>query len=194
LPTAPSRSYGEARPAGRQVKDRSSITDRLLRSPSLAMTITTLRTFFLFNIRVFSGRQLNYLLTECWCNLEEEEMVMKKIVLLISASILSLVLFSQRYPGNTYISSQEKLNDEYCSGVFKTYDGTIIDLVNENESAKSYLNILEWLQGRVAGLQIYYTRYGLPVPFIRNTRASIFVDEMPWMQVISVIFRLQTLP
>ena len=31
----------------------------------------------------------------------------------------------------------------------------------------------------MAGLQIYYTRYGTPVPFIRNTRASIFVDEMP---------------
>jgi hypothetical protein len=102
---------------------------------------------------------------------------MKKIVLLISASVLSLVLFAQRYPG--YISPKEKLNDEYCSGPFKTYDGTIIDLVNENETAKSYLNILEWLQGRVAGLQIYYTRYGLPVPFIRNTRAGIFVDEMP---------------
>jgi hypothetical protein len=41
------------------------------------------------------------------------------------------------------------------------------------------LNILEWLRGRVAGLQIYYTRNGTPVPFIRNTRASIFVDEMP---------------
>jgi hypothetical protein len=104
---------------------------------------------------------------------------MKKIILLISASVLSLVLFAQRYPGHTYISPKEKLNDEYCSGVFKTYDGTIIDLVNENETAKSYLNILEWLQGRVAGLQIYYTRHGTPVPFIRNTRASIFVNEMP---------------
>ncbi|HEV8506080.1 MAG TPA: hypothetical protein VGQ53_11790 [Chitinophagaceae bacterium] len=104
---------------------------------------------------------------------------MKKIVLLISASVLSLVLFAQRYPGHTHISPEEKLNNEYCSGLFKTYDGTIIDLASQNESAKSYLNILEWLQGRVAGLQIYYTRYGTPVPFIRNTRANIFVDEMP---------------
>jgi len=103
----------------------------------------------------------------------------KKIAFLISASALSLALLAQRYPGNTYTSPQEKLNDEYCSGSFKTYDGIIIDLVNANESAKSYLNILEWLQGRVAGLQIYYTRYGMPVPFFRNTRASIFVDEMP---------------
>ena len=87
---------------------------------------------------------------------------MKKIVLLAFASVVSFTLFSQRYPGNTDTSPKEKLNNEYCSGLFKTHDGTIIDLVNENESAKSYTNILEWLQGRVAGLQIYYTRYGTP--------------------------------
>jgi hypothetical protein len=104
---------------------------------------------------------------------------MKKIVLLAFASVLSFTLFSQRYPGNTNASPKEKLNNEYCTGLFKTHDGTIIDLINENETAKSYSNILEWLQGRVAGLQIYYTRYATPVPFIRNTKAGIFVDEMP---------------
>jgi hypothetical protein len=106
-------------------------------------------------------------------------MVMKKIVLLAFASVVCFTLFSQRYPGNTNATPEEKLNNEYCTGLFQTHDGTIIDLVNENESAKNYFNILEWLQGRVAGLQIYHTRYGTPVPFIRNTRASIFVDEMP---------------
>ena len=104
---------------------------------------------------------------------------MKKIALLIFGSVLSFAVFAQRYPGNTGISTKEKLNNEYCSGPFKTHEGTIIDLVNENETAKSYLNVLEWLEGRVAGLQIYYTRTRTPVPFIRNTRASIFVDEMP---------------
>jgi len=104
---------------------------------------------------------------------------MKRIVLLVFVSVSSFVLYAQRYPGNPGTSIEEKLNNEYCSGPFKTYDGTIIDLVNGNESAKSYLNILNWLQGRVVGLQIYYTRFGTPVPFIRNTRASIFVDEMP---------------
>lgn len=104
---------------------------------------------------------------------------MKKIVLLAFASVVCFTLFSQRYPGNTNATPEEKLNNEYCTGLFKTHDGTIIDLVNENESAKNYFNILEWLQGRVAGLQIYHTRYGTPIPFIRNTRASIFVDEIP---------------
>ena len=104
---------------------------------------------------------------------------MKKIALLVFISIVSLVIFAQRYTGKNGISPQEKLNNEYCTGLFKSYDGTIIDLVNDNKTANGYLNILEWLQGRVAGLQIYYTSYGTPVPFIRNTRASIFVDEMP---------------
>jgi hypothetical protein len=104
---------------------------------------------------------------------------MKKIFLLAFASMLSFSLIAQRYSGKKDISAEEKLNNEYCTGLFKSYDGTIIDLLNDNESASSYLNILEWLQGRVAGLQIYHTRYGTPVPFIRNTRASLFVDEIP---------------
>ena len=104
---------------------------------------------------------------------------MKKIALLVCASVLCFTLFAQRYSGNTGISTEEKLNNEYCSGLFKTHEGIIMDLVNENETAKSYLNVLEWLQGRVAGLQIYYTRARTPVPFIRNARASIFVDEIP---------------
>ena len=104
---------------------------------------------------------------------------MKKLAFLIFTSLFSLVIFAQRYPGKNYISPQEKLNNEYCSGLFKTHEGIIFDLQNENESARTYLNVLDWLQGRVAGLQIYYTRSGMPIPFIRNTRASIFVDEMP---------------
>lgn len=105
---------------------------------------------------------------------------MKKIVVLFLSFAFGLSLLAQRYNGsNNTISQKEKLNDEYCTGLFKTYDGTIIDLANENETADSYLNVLNWLQGRVAGLQIYYTRYGSPVPFIRNTRAAVFVNEIP---------------
>ena len=103
---------------------------------------------------------------------------MKRIVLFVFTSLFSLILFSQRYVGKKPLSAEEKLNNEYCTGLFKSSDGTIIDLVNNNESADSYLNILEWLQGRVAGLQLYYTRYGTPVPFMRNSRATIFVDEV----------------
>lgn len=103
---------------------------------------------------------------------------MKKIVLLVFTSIIGIITFAQRYSGTKYQSAQEKLNNEYCSELFKTHDGIIFDLQNDNESAKTYSNVLEWLQGRVAGLQIYYTRSGTAVPFIRYTRATVFVDEM----------------
>jgi|SRR5215831_15040192 len=103
---------------------------------------------------------------------------MKKITLLVLPLILGLCLLAQQFHGNDYISPQEKLNNEYCTGVFKFTDGLIIDLTNGNETARSYLNILNWLEGRVAGLQIYYTRDRTPIPFIRNTRASVFVDEV----------------
>jgi len=103
---------------------------------------------------------------------------MKKIVLLVFASIIGLSIFAQRYSGTKDLSAQEKLNNEYCSELFRTHDGVIFDLQNDNASAKAYSNVLEWLQGRVAGLQIYYTRSGTAVPFVRNTRASVFVDEV----------------
>jgi hypothetical protein len=102
----------------------------------------------------------------------------KRIVLLVCASLVGLITFAQRYSGKNYLSPEEKLNNEYCSGLFRTHDGIVFDLQNNNESAKAYANVLEWLQGRVTGLQIYYTRSGTPVPFIRNTMAAVFVDEV----------------
>jgi hypothetical protein len=104
---------------------------------------------------------------------------MKKIFFSILVLIFSLTTFAQRYTGKNEISQQEKLSNEYCTGLFKTSDGTIIDLMDDqNMSVNGYTNVLEWLQGRIAGLQIYYTRNGTAVPFIRNTRASLFLDEI----------------
>jgi hypothetical protein len=104
---------------------------------------------------------------------------MKKIFFSILVLIFSLTTFAQRYTGKNQISQQEKLSNEYCTGLFKTSDGTIIDLMDDqNMSVNGYTNVLEWLQGRIAGLQIYYTRNGTAVPFIRNTRASLFLDEI----------------
>jgi hypothetical protein len=68
------------------------------------------------------------------------------------------------------------LNEQYASGIFKDAEGTIIDV--EKENVQAYFNILDWLNGRVAGLQIYITRTGTRVPVIRGSAATIFVDEM----------------
>ncbi len=104
---------------------------------------------------------------------------MKKILLLTLISGCSMLLFGQVYTGSkTAKTPEEKLNEEYCSGLFKSYDGTILDLVNNNSSAQGYMNILDWLQGRVAGLQVYTNRNNDRIPYIRNSRAGIYVDEV----------------
>ncbi len=87
----------------------------------------------------------------------------------------------QTYNGaKTTETWQEKLNDKYCSGLFNTVDGTYFDMLNDNtaSSADGYLNILDWLQGKVAGLQIYILRDDTRLPLIRNCLAGIFVDEI----------------
>lgn len=102
---------------------------------------------------------------------------MKKILLIILIAITGSTVFAQTYRGQTQMSQEDKLNEKYCTGLFKSAHGTIFDIQNE-PSASGYLNILDWLQGRVAGLQIYTYRSGARVPFIRGNQASIFVDEM----------------
>ena len=76
-------------------------------------------------------------------------------------------------------SKGEVLNEKYCSALFSTSHGEYFDLLDErNNSATSYLNILDWLQGRVAGLQVYTTKYQTRIPVIRNQQAAVYVNEM----------------
>ena len=102
---------------------------------------------------------------------------MKKILITGLLVILSVAVFAQK--AKRPLTREEYLNETYCSGLFSTTDGTYFDLENDNNttSATGYLNVLDWLQGRVAGLQIY-SYYNLRIPVIRNSVASLFVDEM----------------
>lgn len=77
-------------------------------------------------------------------------------------------------------SQSETLNEIYCTGLFSTADGTYFDMQEDfnRNSAIAYLNILDWLQGRVAGLRISSRGYFLRIPFIRQQPAAVFVDEM----------------
>ena len=104
---------------------------------------------------------------------------MKKLLLSAMVLLISIASFSQTRIARVK-TREELLNEQYCSGLFKTYDGTYFDLVNDNAtiSAKGYNNILDWLEGRVAGLQVYKARNNERIPFIRNSRAGIYVDEM----------------
>ena len=105
---------------------------------------------------------------------------MKKLLLSVFIITFSIAAFSQKRIAPTK-TAEQRLNEEYCSGLFSTPDGTYFDMLDDNAtiSARSYLNILDWLQGRVAGLQVYTLRNNDRLPLIRNSLASIYVDEIP---------------
>lgn len=77
-------------------------------------------------------------------------------------------------------SKEEILNEEYCGPLFNTSNAVYFDMLEDNAaiSVGAYWNILDWLQGRVAGLQVLKMRNGVTVPFIRQQPASVFVDEI----------------
>jgi len=103
-------------------------------------------------------------------------MIMKKILLIVALFTIGFSTIAQTNLSRSSKSHKEILNEQYPSGMFKNAEGTIIDV--ENENVQAYLNILDWLNGRVAGLQIYIPRNGIRVPVIRGSVATIFVDEM----------------
>jgi hypothetical protein len=76
------------------------------------------------------------------------------------------------------VKDPESLDELYASNLFSGMDGTWFDFRKQNQ-AQGFFNILSWLQGRVPSLQVYYVR-GVPMAFIRNQPAQIFVDEFRW--------------
>ncbi len=103
---------------------------------------------------------------------------MKRIVIIFLSSLFSLTVSAQSYKGaDRPFNLSQELNDLYCSGLFQSTEGTIIDVAN-NMGARAWLNILDWLEGRVAGLQVYKSKSGVRIPVIRGGVPGIYVDEM----------------
>ena len=74
-------------------------------------------------------------------------------------------------------SPTEKLNDELSSPMFQSASETIFDFVNDKSLATGSPDILLWLEGRVAGLQIQ--RDGADVDVLmRNKKVDIYLDEV----------------
>jgi hypothetical protein len=103
---------------------------------------------------------------------------MKTKMILLLLLVCGSFVQAQRYNGQQTITRDEQLNAQYCTGMFKTAHGTIFDFTDD-VTGQGFTNILYWLQGRVAGLDIYTSRAGTAVPVIRNQRATVFLDEMP---------------
>ena len=104
---------------------------------------------------------------------------MKKLFFIIIVLVFNICAFSQKRiaPLKT---KEEILNETYCSGLFNTLHADYFDFLDDRTIASSagYFNILDWLQGRVAGVQVYTTSNNVRIPFIRNQRAGVYVDEM----------------
>ncbi len=99
---------------------------------------------------------------------------MKKLLTIVLAGFIVTTTSAQQ--SINYRNAEEKLNEAYCNGLFKTTDGTIIDVASQ-PSVNAYLNILDWLEGRVAGLQVYTSRTGVTIPVMRGRIPGIFIDE-----------------
>ncbi|UPQ76762.1 hypothetical protein [Chryseobacterium nepalense] len=71
----------------------------------------------------------------------------------------------------------KELNEKLSSPLFKSMNETIFDFVNGNNSTNGYMNILQWLQGRVPGLTIESSR-GSSIPRFRGSTINVYLDEM----------------
>ncbi|SFV28462.1 MG2 domain-containing protein [Thermoflavifilum thermophilum] len=91
--------------------------------------------------------------------------------MMISRSIL---LQSVTITGEKKTAAQ-KLDEEYTSGMFRGGDAVSFDLTQEHAA---YLNIFQYLQGRVAGLSITGDLND-PVITWRGGRPALYLDEMP---------------
>ena len=74
-------------------------------------------------------------------------------------------------------SKEEKLDDEYTSGLFKGGQARVFD-IEDDPTAQGQMNILAYLQGRVAGLQISNPMSPTPTLTRRGSTPSLFLDEV----------------
>ncbi|MCU7616859.1 hypothetical protein NZ698_06595 [Chryseobacterium sp. PBS4-4] len=70
----------------------------------------------------------------------------------------------------------QKLNDQLSSPMFKSANEMVFDFVNENNGMGA-INVVQWLQGRVPGLQIN-SQGGNTTATMRGGNVEIFLDEM----------------
>jgi hypothetical protein len=74
-------------------------------------------------------------------------------------------------------SPTDKLNDELSSPLFQSASETIFDFVNDKTLGNGSPDILLWLEGRVAGLQIQRDGGDIEA-VIRNKKVDIYLDEV----------------
>ncbi|UAY52304.1 hypothetical protein [Ferruginibacter albus] len=74
-------------------------------------------------------------------------------------------------------SKEEKMNEEYTSGFFSSDDAHTF-ILEDDISSSSYSSIINYLQGKVAGLQIYTDGSGNASASWRGGTPGFYLDEM----------------
>lgn len=74
--------------------------------------------------------------------------------------------------------TKEELDKQLSTGMFSSINSTIFDFVNEDQHVLGSNNIFDWLQGRAAGLTFQRDNSGVNVPYIRNSQAKVYLDEV----------------
>ncbi|MCT2406239.1 hypothetical protein NZD88_01550 [Chryseobacterium antibioticum] len=72
---------------------------------------------------------------------------------------------------------KEELDKQLSTGMFSSMNSTVFDFVNEDQHVAGSNNILDWLQGRAAGLTFQRDNSGVNVPYIRGHQAKLYLDE-----------------
>lgn len=75
-------------------------------------------------------------------------------------------------------STKDLMDEKYARGLFAGGDAVSFDMVND-PFAQSAQNIFQFLQGRVAGLQVNMSGANGPTLTWRQSNTSLFLDEMP---------------
>ncbi|MDF2386866.1 hypothetical protein JMG10_35720 [Nostoc ellipsosporum NOK] len=106
---------------------------------------------------------------------------MKKTLLILMTCGLFLGVNAQKEERSAPLSKNEELNKAYCRGLFRHADGFYFDMMDPKVAAGSagFQNILDFLDGRAPAVTIKKEKDFVRIPYIRNTRATIFVNEIP---------------
>ena len=71
----------------------------------------------------------------------------------------------------------QQFNEAYSTGLFRAGDERLISIM-DNPQALAFQNIFSYLQGRVAGLQMFPAGFSSGVAIWRGAPVSFFLDEM----------------
>lgn len=71
-----------------------------------------------------------------------------------------------------------ELNKQLSSGIFTTMDAKIFDFVNDDHHVLGAFDILDWLQGRIAGVVFKRNDMGEIAPYLRGVKMRLYLDEI----------------